>query len=138
MESPILPTPPTGTPYIVEFLVGLLSLCLVVAGYLYRDHSKYRDKREADDKAYREKQLADQQEHWKQETDARNKFRAAFEQNTNDKFGELERDAKAFHDQLRTIIDQQQAQIHSLGKDLDRLSWELGIKKTPKEGENHV
>lgn len=134
MESPILPTPPTGTPYIIEFLVGLLSLCLIVAGYLYRDHSKYRDKREADDKAYREQQLAEQKLHWKEESEARNRFRSAFEQNTTERFEQLERDARDYNGQLRAIIDAQQAQIHALGKELDRLTWELGLKKPPKEG----
>ena len=126
----ILPAPPTGTPYIVEFLVGLLSLCLVVAGYLYRDHSKYRDRREAEDRSYREQQLAEQKQHYKDVAAARDAFRANYETNTNARLDGFDDDAKAFHSEIRSILEKQQEQIRAL----DRQLYGLNHKAPPKEG----
>lgn len=134
MESPLLPSPPADYGYLVPLLVGLLSLGLLVIGYGVRQYIGYRDTREAEDHKYRDEQVARQEAHWKAESEARNAFRAAFEQRSIADFAELESTARANHSEIRNILESQQKQISEMRARIDRLDWESLHKNPPREG----
>lgn len=139
MEIPTIPQAPSDYGYLVTVLVAFLSLGIVCAILGVRGYISYRDKREADDKAYRDEQIRLQQEQWKRESEARDAFRRSFEERQDKRFDTLESDADAFHDEIQAILKTQQDQISQLKSVLDRLIWEReslnGQQKTPpKEG----
>ena len=138
MEIPTLPQAPADYGYLVTLLAALLSMGIVGIVVGLRYYLAYRDRRESEDKTYRDEQTKLQQAQWDRESTSRESYRLRHEQNTNEHFAELESEAKAHHAEIRAIIAEQQAQISDLGKKLDRLNWEResqnGQQKPPKEG----
>ena len=123
MESPLLPTPPQDYPYIIVLLVAFLSVGLAVIGFGARTYLSYRDKRESEDKAYRDEQLKRQTEHWEKESAARDAFRVAFESRQDKRFDKIEADTATFFRDL-------EAEFSSLKGENSALRQELaGLKK---------
>lgn len=123
MESPLLPQPPVGSPYILELLVGLLSLCAIVAGYLYREHNIYRNAREKTDRADRDEQIKLQTEHWEKESAARDAFRVAFEARQDKRFDKIEADTSTFFRDLEAEFSTLKGEYSALRQDF------AGLKK---------
>jgi hypothetical protein len=133
MEIPALPQPPSGD-YSLQILATLGTILLLSIGFGIREYLRYRDKRESEDKEFRDKQIALQQAQYDKESDKRDKFRAAFEATTNERFDEIGTDAKTFANEIRDIIKAQQDQISALKLELAELKWEKRNNTPPKEG----
>ena len=138
MEIPTLPQAPADYGYLVTVLAALLSMGIIGVVIGIRSYLSYRDRREAEDKAYRDEQIKLQQAQWQRESEARDAFRRSFEERQDKRFDQLESDADAFHDEIQAILKTQQDQITQLKSLLDRLIWERdsqnGQQKPPKEG----
>lgn len=123
MESPILPTPPSDYPYIIVLLVAFLSVGLIVIGFGARTYLAYRDKREAEDKAYRDDQIKRQTEHWEKESAARDAFRVAFEARQDKRFDKIESDTSTFFRDLEAELSALKGENSALRQDF------AGLKK---------
>ncbi len=134
MEIPTIPQAPADYGYLVTVLVAFLSLGSVLAILGVRNYLAYRDRREADDKAYRDEQTKLQQAQWERESAARDAFRKSFEERQDKRFDTLESDAEAFSGEIQGILKAQQEQISQLKQVVDRLIWEKESKQPPKEG----
>lgn len=134
MATPALPSPENGD-YGLEILSTLGTILLIVIGFLTREYLRFRNQREADDRAFRDKQTEIQEQHYKDVARARDEFRANYEKNTNERLDGLESSIEAFSNQLREILESQQKQIAGIDKELYRLTHPDTVKKPPKEGE---
>ncbi len=141
---PALPSPPNGD-YSLELLSAFGSILLIVIGFLVREYLRresaeraYREKREADDIAFRDKQLEKQEQHYKDVSASRDQFRANYDAHTNERLDGFERTIEAFHSKVLEIMDRQQGQISGIDKELHGLMKVLqsqnGQQKPPKEG----
>ncbi len=134
MATPALPSPENGD-YGLEILSTLGTILLVVIGFLAREYLRFRNQREADDRAFRDKQTEIQEQHYKDVAKARDEFRASYEKHTNERLDGLELAIKDFSGELREILEAQQKQIAGIDKELYRLTHPDTVKKPPKEGE---
>ena len=134
MATPALPSPENGD-YGLEILSTLGTILLVVIGFLAREYLRFRNQREADDRAFRDKQTEIQEQHYKDVAKARDEFRANYEKHTNERLDGLELAIKDFSSELREILEAQQKQIAGIDKELYRLTHPDTVKKPPKEGE---
>ena len=136
MDIPALPQP-TGGDYGTEILATLGTILLIVVGVVVREYLKsqreareYRDKREAADLEFRDKQIATQEQHYKDVAASRDAFRANYEANTNARLDGFESAIKTLSTEFRDILEKQQSQISALDKQLYGLN-----HKSPKAGE---
>ena len=134
MEIPSIPAPAGGA-YDTTLLSALGTILLVVIGFLAREYLRFRNQREADDRAFRDKQTEIQEQHYKDVAKARDEFRANYEKHTNERLDGLELAIKDFSSELREILEAQQKQITGIDKELYRLTHPDTVKKPPKEGE---
>lgn len=134
MATPSLPSPESGD-YGLEILSTLGTILLVVIGFLTREYLRFRNQREADDRAFRDRQTEIQEQHYKDVARSRDEFRANYEKHTNERLDGLELAIKDFSSDLRAILEAQQKQIAGIDKELYRLTHPDTIKNPPKEGE---
>jgi len=129
MENPI-PAPPSDYGYLITFMVAILSLGTLVIGFGVREYLKYRDRRDQEDRDFRDKQVLTQEQHYKDVSESRENFRRNYEATTNERLDGFESTIKAIGTEFRAILEAQQKQINALDKELYRLT-----HKSPKEGE---
>jgi hypothetical protein len=134
MEIQPLPTPTTGD-YGLEILSALGTILLIVVGFLTREYLRFRNQREADDRAFRDKQTEIQEQHYKDVAKSRDEFRANYEKHTNERLDGLGDSVKVFSGEIREILEAQQKQIAAIDKELYRLTHSGNSKKPPQEGE---
>lgn len=134
MATPSLPSPENGD-YGLEILSTLGTILLVVIGFLTREYLRFRNQREADDRAFRDKQIEIQEQHYKDVAKARDEFRANYEKHTNERLDGLGDSVKTFSGELREILEAQQKQIAGIDKELYRLTHPDTVKNPPREGE---
>lgn len=136
MDIPALPQPANGD-YGTEILATLGTILFIVVGIVVREYLKsqreareYRDKREAADLEFRDRQIATQEQHYKDVAASRDQFRANYEANTNARLDGFDAAFKEFSSEIREIMEKQQEQIRALDKQL----YGLNHKAPPKEG----
>lgn len=129
-------SPDSGNGY--GLALGVLVLVIAYLGVrewlTRRDAARYRDRKDEEDRLYRQQQSEKQEQHWKSESLGRDKFRRDYDQRLDGKFASIESSFKAFTSEVESILDEQQGQIAALSKRVDRLTWEIESKKPPKEG----
>ena len=134
MATPALPSPENGD-YGLEILSTLGTILLVVIGFLAREYLRFRNQRESDDRAFRDKQIEIQEQHYRDVAKARDEFRANYEKHTNERLDGLGDSVKTFSGELREILEAQQKQIAGIDKELYRLTHPDTVKNPPREGE---
>ena len=145
----LLPTPPADYGAFLQFMVAFSAILLACIGFAARKYlsdrdkrdaeaAAYRDKRDADEKAFRDKQLEIQQQHYKDVSDERDKFRATYQANTNERLDGFEHSIKDGFAEIRSILAQQQEQITGVDKEFHGLKTlffsQNGQQHPPKEG----
>lgn len=134
MEIPSLPTPTNGD-YGTEILSAVGTILLIVIGFLGREYLRFRNQREAEDRAFRDKQIEIQEQHYRDVAKSRDEFRANYEKHTNERLDGFEHAVKDFTSEIRELFESQQKQITGIDKELYRLTHPDTKKTPPKEGE---